>query len=177
MPAFSSDGILQRVVRVEQIIVGALAFGLVNFLLIVLLVPGQPQPQPLLSALAVGSTVMAIVARMIVPALVVAGMRRGIAAGTWPPQGGNLPPGVPETNNADRLLSVHQTKTVIEGALLEAAAFFVLVVYLMTRESWLLGIAAVLLAWLVFSMPTRERNEQWVEQQLELLEVERREQV
>jgi hypothetical protein len=175
MPAFSSDSLSRRIVRLEQIIIGALAFGLLNFLVVVLLVPGQGEPQPLLSPIAVGVTMMAIVARMIVPSLVVAGMRRGIAAGTWPLQGGDLPSGATETNAADRLLSVHQTKTIIEGALLEGAALFVLVVYLMSRETWLLGIAAVLLAWLVFSMPTRERSEQWVEQQLELLEVERRE--
>ena len=76
--------------------------------------------------------------------------------------------------DGDRLLFAFQQKTIIEAAMVEGPAFFVLIAYLIVGQTWLLGLAAVLLVMLVVPFPTYERVEDWVKYQLELLELEKR---
>jgi hypothetical protein len=70
-----------------------------------------------------------------------------------------------------RLMPLFQTKHIIRMALLEGAAFFCLVAYLVSGLSWLYAIVAALVALMVVSLPTRSALDNWLEEQLQLLEL------
>jgi hypothetical protein len=179
---FTSEEQARRVVRVVQIIVASLAMGLIVFAGIAMSVrmnqqqqqPPQQQPQDdFLAYFAVGFAVVMLAVRRMVGASTVTRQRKNIAAGTAVMPG---PGGMPlaAATDGDRLLLAFQQKTVIESAMVEGPAFFVLIAYLIVGETWLLGLAAVLLVRLVVPFPTYERVEDWVKYQLELLELEKR---
>jgi hypothetical protein len=178
---FSSEEYARRVIRTVQIIVASLAMGLIIFGGIAMSVrtnqqqqqPQAPPPQPpqqpddILAYFAVGLAVVMLAVRRIVGSSTVARQRKNIAAGT-----AVMPSG--SATDGDRLLMVFQQKTIVESAMVEGPAFFVLIVYLIAGQTWLLGLAAVLLVMLVVPFPTYERVEDWVKYQLELLEIEKR---
>jgi hypothetical protein len=63
-------------------------------------------------------------------------------------------------------MGVYQTATIVGAALLEGAAFFLLVAYFVEGTSWTLPAALavwLLLAWLHF--PTRSSVEHWLTEQ------------
>lgn len=177
MSVFSSEEFARGLIRTVQIIVASLAMGLILFAGIAMSVrndrPPQPQQDPLLAYLAVGFAVVMLAIRKTVGSSVVSRHRQNLASGTDVDLGrGGTPPAV--ATDGDRLLYVFQQKTIIESALVEGPAFFVLVAYLVTGETWLLGVAAVLLTMLVVPFPTYDRIEDWVKYQLDLIELEKR---
>ncbi len=120
-----------------------------------------------------GFAVVMLAVRRIVGSSIVARNRKNIAAGTagLPGIGGMASSAA---TDGDRLLFAFQQKTIMESAMVEGPAFFVIVAYLVVGQAWLLGLAAVLLIVLVVPFPTYERVEDWVKYQLELLELEKR---
>jgi hypothetical protein len=138
--------------------------------------PPQQQQQPpddLLAYFAVGFAVVMLAVRRIVGSGTVTRHRKNIATGTGVIPGvGGMP--IAAATDGDRLLFTFQQKTIIESAMIEGPAFFVLIAYLIVGQTWLLGLAAVLLVMLVVPFPTYERAEDWVRYQLELLELEKR---
>jgi hypothetical protein len=177
MSSFSSEEYARGVVRTVQIIVAALAMGLIIFAGIVMSLrlnqPAQPLQDKILQYFAIGFAVVMLAARRVIGSSTVARHRRNIAAGKGLVLGrGGVP--LPAATDGDRLLFVFQQKTIIESAMVEGPAFFTVVVYLITGEAWLLGIAAVLLAVLIVPFPTFDRVAEWVKYQLELIELEKR---
>jgi polyferredoxin len=131
----------------------------------------QPQQDASLAYVAVGFAVMALGIRSFVGAAVVASHRKRIASGSWSLNvQSNLPAGA---TNGDRLLFVFQQKTIIESALVEGAAFFVLVTFLLVGQWWSLAIVGALITVILVPFPTYDRVEEWVRYQLELMELER----
>jgi hypothetical protein len=166
MPIFSSDEFLTQRVRTMQIIVAALIWGVISFgLFAVFVMEPQPQQQPFLAYVAAAFTVGAVAMRCIVPGLMAANQRRQLA---------EQAKGAAGDICGDDLLGVYQTSTIIAGALLEGPAFFVLIAYPMTGQTWLLGVVVGLLVLMAVQFPTRDRVETWVKHQLELLELEKR---
>jgi hypothetical protein len=157
-----------------QIIVGALVAGCVFFLVVALLVSrgmaagGDP---PLVSYIAIGSAVMAVLARVALPRTIVAAGRRKILgeAGHDAARGDRLD----RSAAAARLLQLLPTATIVACALLEGATFFLLVAYLI--EQWLpaLVTAVAMIFLLVLHIPTRSRVIHWIDDQLAVLEQER----
>jgi hypothetical protein len=173
---FSSEEHARRVVRTVQIIVASLAMGLIVFAGIAMSLRMNQQQQPqddFLAYFAVGFAVVMLGVRRIVGSSTVTRHRKNIAAGTAVMPGfGGAP--LSAATDGDRLLFGFQQKTIIESAMIEGPAFFVVVAYLVIGQAWLLGLAAVLLVMLVVPFPTYERVEDWVRYQLELLELEKR---
>jgi hypothetical protein len=181
---FTSEEYARRVVRTVQIIVASLAMGLIVFAGIAMSLrmnqqqqqPPQQQQQPqndFLAYFAVGFAAVMLGVRRIVGSSIVTRHRKNIAAGTAILPGLGGAPSSAATDG-DRLLVGFRQRTIIESAMVEGPAFFVIVAYLVIGQTWLLGLAAMLLAVLVFPFPTYERVEDWVKYQLELLELEKR---
>lgn len=127
-----------------KIIAGALVFGVVAFAAVVVVLRLGRQPGgTLISFVAVGFAAAMIVVRQFV---------LGIAGGrTGPPQPGPAGP-----------LALYQTRMIIGLAILEGAAFFNCIAYLLEGRWWTLLAVAVLVARMLASFPTRTRLRQWV---------------
>lgn len=177
------DEVGRRVITI-QIIVTALFVASLGFLAVVavLVQMGTVEPNKegafAMNLVLVLFLIADMIARFIAPAVVVAQGRRKIAAGQW-----SLPEGpgqaqiasfIERTGDAGRLLGLYNTKTIIASALLEGVAFFAIVVYLMTQSMVGLVVAIALILGLAFHIPTRSGVLHWIEDQLELIEQDRR---
>jgi hypothetical protein len=134
-----------------RIIGGALVFGVVSFVTIaVVLRLGQAAEEgALMSLVGVGVAAAAVVARQVVV---------GVMSGATPKAG--LP--------ASGALGLYVTRLIVGLAILEAAAFFNVIAYLLEGHWWSLLVVAGLVAWMIASFPTRTRLRQWVEDREQL---------
>jgi uncharacterized membrane protein len=164
---------LDATVRTSQIILAALAMGIVMFAGVVLLaIPGdKPAQGNLLSTLAIAMGATNLVLSLVVPGVIAGVNRRKIASGTW------LAAERPELEaqtDFGRLAMVYQVKMIIGAALLEGGCFLALCAYMIERQLPSLAVTAVLLAALLAHFPTRGRVETWIEDQLRRVDEERR---
>jgi hypothetical protein len=176
---------LGGLVLTQQIIVGALVAGAVGFLVVasVLLSQGgfemgdnatMTWAMNLTLALFLAGDLMA---RLIVPSMIVANARRKIVEGRWsladgPNQAAALPI-IERTGDAGRLMFTHQTKTIVGAALIEGVTFFAIMAYLMTQSTFALAVACIMIAVLALHFPTRNGVFNWIEDQLRRIEEER----
>ncbi len=118
-----------------------------------------------------------MIARLIVPGVLVTQGRRNIAAGQWSPpeEAGQaaMAAFIERTGDAGRLLGVYQVTTIIASALLEGVAFFAIIVYLLTQSMLGLVVAVAMILALALHIPTRSGVLHWIEDQLQLIEQER----
>lgn len=167
---------LEQQVRVLQIIVGALMFGVVSFGVVAIVIGTgrQGDGDSPIWMIAAGFAVMMLIARQIMGVSMVNSIRRQIAKGSWQPRNkGGVPAFPADATDADRLLAMLQTVTIVQCALPEGAAFFNLIAYIINGHVASLLMVAVLLLWMSSSFPTRERVVNWIGRQLELVELER----
>jgi hypothetical protein len=82
------------------------------------------------------------------------------------------PSSTPQPGGAVTPASAFQTSAIIGGALVEGAAFFSGVAYLIEQNPIALAVFGILLAALILRFPTRGRFDRWVEQQEEMLRSE-----
>jgi len=172
-------------VRIVQIIVGSLIAGVVVFLVIAIAVgqnvaADRGEQSQMLTYLGVAFAVAALIARIVVPAIIVARNRRRVAQGTWqPPQGQRLgaqaTPGsfFDLTGDAGKLLFVYHVRTIVACAIIEGATFLMLIAHLVEQSTLSLIVAIVLILGLAMHFPTRSGVIRWIEGQLMLLEQER----
>jgi hypothetical protein len=111
----------------------------------------------LLTYLAVGGAVCAIVASMIVPTILTEPLRRTFRVD-------------PEAADVRPIAQVYQTLLIIRCAILEGAAFFCLVSYMLERQPITLAATGVLLLLLLAQFPTTSRVAVWVENELVVAE-------
>ncbi len=171
---------LVGLVRTLQIIIVAITLGCVFFFGIALLAGGSPigfDELPPITLIALVFTAVIAVARCIVPSVFVARARRKIREGTWnfqPKTGAKIPsdPDNPKTI-IYKLAQVFMARTILAAAMLEGAAFFVLVTYLVARSPWSLIAAFVLIIALFAHIPTPNRVSLWIQDQMKLLDEER----
>jgi len=185
MPNPSREQFRNGLVRTAQIIKAALVMGVMTFGAIVVFLSLNPQapagdpaatPAPLVICyIGAGGAALMIVARVVVPNLIAASHRRQIAAGTWttPSRHGNTNILPADATHADRLYPVYMIRMIVGDALLEGAAFFNLVAFMVEGQVWNAAIAGVLAFLIAVTFPTRSSVDGWVEQQLALLEMER----
>jgi hypothetical protein len=142
-----------------RIVAGALLLGVLIFLGLVLFMvlvqnngvgTAPPGDLPILSLLAVAFFVIQAPLSFIVPRFQLRTALRQIASATW-----KLPPGASATDfrtDASKLLAVRQTSMIVGLALLEGAAFFACIAYLLEAQPWVLAtvLAAVLLMIVTF---------------------------
>ncbi len=165
-----------------QIIVGALVFGLVMFLGIVLLLHFQQgpfqRPQAGVESLPVISVVAFVIAAIqvplafVIPGVVAESQCKKIADGTWNPmENSNAPPLDPKMmTDVTKLLFVNQTRTIIGAALLEGAGFLALIAYMIEGERYVLGLALFLIGGVASRFPTRTGLENWIDDRLGRIE-------
>jgi hypothetical protein len=145
---------LKSQLRVMQIIVGALALGVINFLVVVLVIATKneagPVDVPLLTYLSAGVAAAAAFASIVVPMILAGSVRRSFSNDT-------------DGTNIRALAQIYQTQLIIRCAILEGAAFFCIVAYMHERHVIGLIAAGLLLLMLLAQFPTASRLEAWVE--------------
>lgn len=167
---------LARVTRTMQIIVGALAGGVVMFFVAVLAItsgnPPKPPDTPMLSYMALAAAPAAILVAMFFPGFVLRSQRQAMLAGQPTLQAGSTG-GRPLPEAEQKLMPFvggYQTALIIRSAILEGAAFFCLVAYMIEGQTWSLVGAGVLLLFILTGVPTRSRIEDAVERERRAIE-------
>lgn len=168
--------LLARVTKTMQIIVGALAAGIVSFFVIVLAIttsnPPKPPDTPMLSYMAVVAAAVACVAAMFIPGIVLRSQRQAIL-NRRPALETDRRGGQPVSEAERNLMPyVHgcQTALIIRSAILEGAAFFCLIAYMQEGLNWGVICAFVLLLIILAGMPTRSRVEETIEREQRAVE-------
>jgi hypothetical protein len=164
---------LESHLRTMRVMIGAMIVGIASFLgIVVFLVQlraANLNQQIMLSSLAVAFFGIMFVAWWFLPDVVVKSQVQQIANGTWT-QGKNLNtskeiPATTYPTDASKLLAVNQTRSIIAAALLEGAAFFGCVAYMVEGQVFTLAVPGVVLALMALTFPTRDRVGQWVDEQ------------
>jgi hypothetical protein len=164
-PQFPAD--VTTAVRTSQIIAGALMMGVITFGVIAVVIAwNKPPGDPLLPVIAVAFAAIVIPVRFGVSASLVSSSRTHIGNEV---RGGRLQD---SSRIAGQLYGAFQTRMIVGMALLEGAAFFNLVAYMISARWWNLAAAGVLLLLLAAMFPTKNKLEQWVHDQLQLMEIE-----
>ena len=189
---------LQPIIRTCQIIVGAMIMGVATFLAIALFVtqvavnpaPAPPgggaggaaiaapgdSSLPVITYLAVASGLIVLVLSFVVPKINIARARRQIALAGPIATTEGVPPEPKQLYPAGftgKLAQLYQTQLIIGAAMLEGAAFFATIAYMLERNPIALATAIVLLGALVARFPTSDRVNAWLDRQLGLLQEER----
>ena len=153
---------LKPLVRTMQIIVGALAIGVVNFLAVVIwiaLSSNDPAVDPpRLTYAAIGVAILAFAASALL-AMFLAGRLKQELANTSPIAGGGV-------RDFRRYAGVYQTLLIIRCAILEGAAFFSLVSFMVEHHIGGVVLAMLLLLAILVQFPTMSRLESWIENEL-----------
>ncbi len=136
-----------------KIIAGALIFGVVSFAAVAIALRRgrDPEPNTLLSIIAAVFAVGTVVVRQVV---------LGVMVGRAVPKSSE--PTVPTS------FQLYQTRMIVGLALLEGAAFFNVIAYLIEGHWWSFLVVAALLAWMLASFPTHARLKQWIEDREQL---------
>jgi hypothetical protein len=163
---------LLPVARTLQIIVAALAIGVVTFFIVVLLiVKGEGQnagggaASPLITYIALGAAVAAAFLALTIPNMISARQRMEIASGKagLRSQMSQMLPLKPEFRELAPLVAIYHARVIIFGALLEGAAFFNLIAYMIEHQMLSLVVAGCLLLMMLSQFPTPSRFENWIE--------------
>lgn len=149
-------------IRVMQVIVFALMAGVIMFGLIAMAITAKQAPgDPTLAFVAAAFAGIAIPMSVLVPMIISGGMVRAAFA-----ESGDAD----LSNTVSKLANVFQTKSILGVALLEGAAFFNLVVYIVTALAWPLVIAGILVMLMALSFPTPGSVDNWIERRFEELQ-------
>jgi hypothetical protein len=174
MSLIDPDAVLSACLRVGRIILVALALGVLAFLGIAVFIrENNPRPvpdTPILTYVALAVAALQAILQGVLPGLVATGIRRQLVAGKWPPArpGRPVPP-----DDRSKLCALYITRLIIGAALVEGAAFLLLIAYLLEGSVLALAAAGVMLVIILLKFPTRTGLEGWLADQEELLRVER----
>jgi hypothetical protein len=164
-----------RVVFTTRIIVASLAAGVLLFGLFVLAAQGinLQAPWGLLTAFAIVFGCSTVPLWFVVPSILAANQMRQIAQ--LPSRKGHEAESdaTVRRQDAHQLALVFQTKTLVGCALLEGAAFFALVAFLLEHHTASLVVATVLLMGILSQFPTLGGTSDWIEQRLRLIDESR----
>ncbi len=172
-----SDAKIMERLRPLQLIVAALALGAVMFLAIVLVMPVEAEDQPtgadkspIITYVALAHGLASAIAASLFSALLTRYGRGRVvaesAASSASPSFAKtsvLRPDVSDHTSA--LLGIFFTKTLIAAAIMEGAALFLGIAYMLERETPAVILAAALPVVMLARMPTKDRTKQWVEEQ------------
>lgn len=175
MSSGMQDEDLGPVLLTTRIIIGSLIAGLVVFLtIVVVVIKPEAEARLLLTYPAVAAALVAPFASFALSRAVAAGARTQIARGAWEPARQESA-GPRETgDDASKLLAVYQTRQIIGAAIIEGAAFFALIVYMLEGSNLAAGAGVLLTASLLFFFPTRDGLRRWLEDQVEGVQEQRR---
>ncbi len=169
-------------VRVLQIIIGALSLGCIFFAVIVIVAAKtsfkNAGNQLDVTYIALAMAGLIFVLCIFLPHIIVSQGRKNILRTIFPAARTVSDSDAGEKREdenrvAQPLTQLLQTKTIVAGALLEGAIFFLLIAYMIERSNLSLLAAAALLILLIAQMPTMRRVTNWIENQLRLIAEER----
>ena len=135
-----------------QIIAAALPIGVIVFALVAVLALGalaQPPSGSIVSLIGVMFAASAFAAHLVLPNLMAS---RGVATQQLLP-------------TELRPYGAYQTRMIMKLALLEGAAFFNVICTVIEHNWWSLGIAGLLVGWMLTNFPTRGRVDLWIAKQ------------
>jgi hypothetical protein len=181
-----------------QIILGALAAGLVMFLVISTIINilptlgvaangagngrGAPaavaaeSPLPIITSVAIAFGAVLLPVSFVVPGLVAKQQRRAFASAGMTASASPAPTPSGQSDTATAPLSglpaAFLSQLIIGAAINEGAAFLALAAYLIEKNPIALAMAIVLIAGVIARFPTAGRVERWIEQQQEKLRKE-----
>lgn len=167
-----------EIVRTGQVVVGAMFLGVVSALVVITVVVAyngpmlKPGDVPVVTLAAAAVAIAALTARLILPPRLVAMEREKIVHIATPADTGTSS----DTREADdrtRLLQLYQKRLMVSAVLLEGAAIVAVFAYLLEGNASTLLIAGALAVFLALHVPRRERVEAWLNQQTQLIDVER----
>lgn len=167
---------IRGTVQTTRIIVLAMGLGVLAFGGVTLIqgLPDLQAPLEMLTLLSVFAGILAAVTSLIAPRVFAAEGCRKIAAGLGQPGGEASAQPAGAQTDAAKLAAVYQSKTIVAAAVLEGAAFFALVVYMVERHVASLAVAAVLLLGLLAHIPTTASVEGWISDRLGKMRDQRR---
>jgi hypothetical protein len=168
---------LARATRTLQIVVAALAGGVLSFLVVAIVINSgravQPPETPILTYMAIAAAPAAILVATLFPGVVFRSQRQAILDGRQ-----SFPPS--DSDSTAQLAAVaesiqtyfggYQTALIIRSAILEGAAFFAVASYLLEGLWWSLVVAVVLLLFILAGLPTQSRAEDVVERERRAVE-------
>lgn len=169
-------------VRGLQIIVSALVLGCIAAAVVLpnLLQPPRPNQTPFVTLVAYVFFGGIVLARLIVPTIVVAKGRRAILNGTFPV---GPDPAIEHQDGCQtlaelpddvyRLIELFQQKTIVGAALLEGCALFLAIAYSRERDPIALVLLILLILGVAAHFPTASRVTGWIETQKRRLDEER----
>jgi len=160
--------------RGMRIIVVALAMGVVMFSLIALLISGEAKPdgQPVVAYMGLFFAAVMFVTREVVSKFIVASARKKIASGGSQSAQQVTRQISEEATLEEKFLFTYRVRLIVRAALLEGAAFFNLIAFIIQHEWWSFAIAAVFAAIILSTFPSRNGLLNWIDQQIELLALE-----
>jgi hypothetical protein len=147
MPAnnAANETTITQMLLPSRIIAGALPAGVIIFVVVAIsLRLGQPPGETFLAPVGAGFAVVIVLLRIAV--LGVLGRQRGSSA--------------PETL---ALVRLYQVRMIVGLAMLEGAALFNAVAFLLEGHWWSLAVVGVLLAFMLAAFPTRMAVQQWLD--------------
>jgi hypothetical protein len=174
-PDNNLDKALNTNLLVTRIIVGAMSAGVVVALGVftaLRLTGDNPPSQPMLGFIGLALAAAALVGVAVVPNIIARTWERQVArGGSWPPRR----PGPEGKLTADeettfRWWALYQSALIIRCALLEGAAFFQAIAFLIEGNLFSIGVGLALLAVLLYQWPNRGRVDRWVEARREAVE-------
>lgn len=183
MPDAEAPLVSNTQIRPFQLIVGAMAIGVVAFLAVALILrattnraPPAEGEQPLVTYIAVAYGIGTIlVGPYLSRSITACGRRRvgreaddaaaALATAKETPAGD-------EPNKAAKLFEVFRVKVLIGAAMDEAAGLFACIAYFIEGRFVAAGLTVILVLSLLMNMPTAHRTENWLAEQLRLLEDE-----
>ena len=163
---------IHRTTTTLQIIIGALAMGVLTFAVIAIVVAAgkaADDESGVIGPMALGVAVVSLVAATLVPRILQGNMRRAVAEGR-PLASDPRRPIDPALGDVGKLAAVYQTLLIVGAAILEGAAFMNVMAYMLEYNFINLACAAMLLVSLFFKFPTRNGVENWITDELKQVE-------
>jgi hypothetical protein len=169
--------LIARATRPMQIIVGSLSAGVVMFaaaaVFIVSHQAGPPAGETLVTYLAIAFALVSLPLALVIPGVIVRSQRTAALAA---PPTQPTPSSSGHSSDIERelrpMLAHYQTALIVRSALLEGAAFFCLVAYLIEHRPLSLCGAGGLLLLILSGIPTRAKIESAVEsERIELQQI------
>jgi hypothetical protein len=174
---------LKSRVRVLQIVVAALAGGVLAYAGVAIYLRTEGNVQPVAGAAsaltfaALCIVPLALFASRLLPAAVARGARQRIASGQFnlakDPRTGAPDAFLTQFGDAGKLWLTYQTGTILGAAVLEGTALLSITAYLLGGHVVALGFAAGLVMVMFSSWPTAAKAARWIEEQQKLMREEK----
>jgi len=164
---------INRMLYTARIIFFGLFSGVVTFLAVVYLVlSSQPmlEGEPLVTYIATGVGMLSVVLALVVPRMLGDGIRNKLVRGEeyqWPnPQW--APP--EDVGEVGPLMAHAMLRMIVSVAILEGAAFFNIVAFVLERQTLSLIVTALLLFVMLLKFPKRSWLENWLHDEMRIIE-------